>query len=102
MVKIRRPRKLKELVTEHDDDRLRHRAARSGTAGTPGLGELLKRAAEEIEMLGATVDDEDTSMHQAVREAILNERSACATLADQAGCPAVAETIRARPSPVSS
>ena len=68
----------------------------------PGLGELLKRAAEEIEMLGATVDDEDTSMHQAVREAVLNERSACATLADQAGCPAVAETIRARPSPVSS
>ena len=67
-----------------------------------GLGELLKRAAEEIEMLGATVDDEDMSMHQAVREAILNERSACATLADQAGCPAVAETIRARPSPVSS
>ena len=68
----------------------------------PDLGELLKRAAEEIEMLSATVDDEDAISHEAIREAILNERSACATLADQAGCPAVAGAIRARPSPVSS
>ncbi len=68
-------------------------------AAPPGLGELLKRAAEEIEMLGATVDDEDAHVHEGIREAVLNERSACATLADQAGCQAVAEAIRSRPAP---
>ncbi len=67
----------------------------------PDLGELLKRAAENIEMLGASFDDEDAHVHEAIREAILNERSACATLADQAGSPAIAEAIRARPAPMS-
>lgn len=65
----------------------------------PDLSELLKRAADEIEMLGATVNDEDVHVHEGIREAILNERSACATIADQAGCPAIAEAIRSRPAP---
>ncbi len=65
----------------------------------PDIGELLKRAAEEIEMLRASFDDEDAHVHEGIREAILNERSACATLADQSGCPAIGEAIRCRPTP---
>jgi hypothetical protein len=40
-------------------------------------------------------------VHEAIREAVLNERSACATLAEQEGSPAIAEAIRARPAPAS-
>ena len=65
----------------------------------PDLGELLRRAAENIEMLNASLTDEDAIAHETIREAILNERSICATLAEQAGSPAIAEAIRARPVP---
>lgn len=63
------------------------------------LQRLLNKAAEELEMLRATFDDEDAVMLQAIKEAVRNERAACATVADQAGSPAIAEAIRSRPSP---
>ncbi len=71
----------------------------AATQAPPGLGELLKRAAEELEMFEATLKDADVVMVQAIKEAILNERAACATLTDQAGSPAIAEAIRSRPTP---
>jgi hypothetical protein len=63
------------------------------------LQRLLNRAAEELEMLRATSDDEYAVTSQAIKEAIRNERGACATVADQAGSPSIARAIRSRPSP---
>jgi hypothetical protein len=63
------------------------------------LQELLHHAAAELEMLRATFNDEDAVMMQALKEAVRNERAACAIIADQAGSPAIAEAIRSRPSP---
>ena len=63
------------------------------------LQRLLNRAAEEIEMLHATSDDEYAVTSQAIKEAIRNERAACADVADQDGSPAIARAIRSRPSP---
>lgn len=60
------------------------------------LKELLHQAAEEFEILHAAVEDCEAVMTQAVREAIRNERAACATVAEQAGCPEVAVAIRDR------
>ena len=60
---------------------------------------LLHQAAEEFEMLRAAVDDCETARIQATKEAIRNERAACAAVADQDGSPTIARAIRSRPSP---
>jgi hypothetical protein len=62
-----------------------------------GLMELLHQAAEEFDMLHAAVEDCEKVMLEAVKEAIRNERSACATLADEVGSAEAGKAIRNRP-----
>lgn len=68
----------------------------------PELQDILSKAAEELDMLEAAFHDGDVVTTQALKEAIRNERAACALIADAVRNPtgdAIASEIRSRPTP---